>query len=336
MNKDKIKIIAEAGVNHNGSLKNAKKLIDCASKAGADYVKFQTFKASELATRSSPKASYQKLSTKRKESQYDMLKKLELSEKDHLVLKKYCKKKKINFLSSPFSIKSFDFLNKIGLKTIKIPSGEIDNFPFLKHIGKFKKKIILSSGMSSLLEVANAIKILNKEGTSKNKITVLHCSSEYPTPFENVNLKAMNTIKHRLGVKVGYSDHSLGYIVPIAAVAVGAAVIEKHFTLNKKNKGPDHKASLNPAELKEMIKKIRSTEKALGSYIKKPSKGELKNIKVVRKSIFAKMEIKKGDIFSNQNISTKRPAVGISPKNWNKVIGKKSKRNFKVDQPIKL
>jgi len=336
MNKDKIKIIAEAGVNHNGSLKNAKKLIDCASKAGADYVKFQTFKASELATRSSPKASYQKLSTKRKESQYDMLKKLELSEKDHLVLKKYCKKKKINFLSSPFSIKSFDFLNKIGLKTIKIPSGEIDNFPFLKHIGKFKKKIILSSGMSSLLEVANAIKILNKEGTSKNKITVLHCSSEYPTPFENVNLKAMNTIKHRLGVKVGYSDHSLGYIVPIAAVALGAAVIEKHFTLNKKNKGPDHKASLNPAELKEMIKKIRSTEKALGSYIKKPSKGELKNIKVVRKSIFAKMEIKKGDIFSNQNISTKRPAVGISPKNWNKVIGKKSKRNFKVDQPIKL
>ena len=190
--------------------------------------------------------------------------------------------------------------------------------------------------MSSLLEVANAIKILNKEGTSKNKITVLHCSSEYPTPFENVNLKAMNTIKHRLGVKVGYSDHSLGYIVPIAAVALGAAVIEKHFTLNKKNKGPDHKASLNPAELKEMIKKIRSTEKALGSYIKKPSKGELKNIKVVRKSIFAKMEIKKGDIFSNQNISTKRPAVGISPKNWNKVIGKKSKRNFKVDQPIKL
>mgnify|MGYP001158133886 CR=1 FL=1 len=336
MIKNSVKIIAEAGVNHNGSLKEAKKLIDCASKAGADYVKFQTFSAEDLATKLAPKASYQKRGSKKKETQYEMLKKLELKKSDYLLLKKYCKKKKINFLSSPFSIKSFDLLNKIGLKEIKIPSGEIDNYPLLKHIGKYNKKIILSSGISTLEEVSRAVKILNKAGTQKNKITVLHCNSEYPTPFENVNLKAMNTIKYKLGVKVGYSDHTLGYIVPIAAVALGASIIEKHFTLNKKSRGPDHKASLNSLELKEMIKKIKNTEKILGSYIKKPSKGELKNKKVVRKSIVAKTEIKKGDVFSNKNISTKRPAIGLSPKNWSKIVGKKSKYNFRIDQPIKI
>lgn len=336
MYKNKIKIIAEAGVNHNGSLKEAKKLVDCASDAGADYVKFQSFIADDLAIKLSPKASYQKIGTKKNETQHEMLKKLELSENDYLTLKKYCKKKKIIFLSSPFSIKSFNFLNKIGIKTIKIPSGEIDNLPFLKHIGSFKKRIILSSGISSLKEVSNAVKILNKAGTPKNKITVLHCNSEYPTPFKNVNLNAMNTIKHKIGVEVGYSDHTLGHIVPVAAVALGASIIEKHFTLNKKNRGPDHKASLSPSELREMIKKIKDTEKILGSNIKKPSKGELKNKKIVRKSIFAKIKIKKGDVFSNKNISTKRPAIGLSPKNWDKVIGKRSKYNFKVDQPIKL
>jgi len=332
----KIKIIAEAGVNHDGNLYKAKKLIDQASKAGADYIKFQTFSARELSTRLSPKATYQKKYTKKKETQYKMLKKLELSYNDHLMLKKYCKKKKINFLSSPFGISSFNLLNKIGLKIIKIPSGEIDNFPLLKHIGRFKKKIILSSGMSSLSDVSYAIRILNKFGTPKKNITVLHCNTEYPTPLENINLKAMKTIRKKLGVDVGYSDHSLGTIVPVIATALGASIVEKHFTLNKNSKGPDHKASLNPKELKEMVQKIRNTERILGSYNKKPSKGELKNIKIVRKSIVAIAEIEKGETFSEKNISTKRPANGISPKLWNKVIGKKARRDFAEDEVIKL
>ena len=332
----KIKIIAEAGVNHDGNLYKAKKLIDQASKAGADYIKFQTFSARELSTRLSPKATYQKKYTKKKETQYKMLKKLELSYNDHLMLKKYCKKKKINFLSSPFGISSFNLLNKIGLKIIKIPSGEIDNFPLLKHIGRFKKKIILSSGMSSLSDVSYAIRILNRFGTPKKNITVLHCNTEYPTPLENINLKAMQTIRKKLGVDVGYSDHSLGTIVPVIATALGASIVEKHFTLNKNSKGPDHRSSLNPKELKEMVQKIRNTERILGSYNKKPSKGELKNIKIVRKSIVAIAEIEKGETFSEKNISTKRPANGISPKLWNKVIGKKARRDFAEDEVIKL
>jgi len=336
MKKNKVKIIAEAGVNHNGNLKLAKKLVDCASKAGADYVKFQTFQANDLVTRFAPKALYQKRNTKKKETQYQMLKKLELGEKEHLLLKKYCKKKNIIFLSSCFSIPSFNFLHRIGLKTIKIPSGEINNVPFLEHVAKYKKKIIMSSGMSSLLEVGNAIKILLKGGTPKKNLTILHCTTEYPAPLNYINLKAMNTIKNKFGVEVGYSDHSLGNIVPVAAAALGASVIEKHFTLNKKSKGPDHKASLSPYELKDMVQKIKKTEMVLGKSIKKPSKVELKNIKVVRKSIVAAKEIKKGEIFSKENISTKRPATGISASKWDKILGIRSKYNFKKDEQIKL
>ena len=336
MKKNKVKIIAEAGVNHNGSIKLAKKLIDCASKMGADYVKFQTFEADDIATESAPKAYYQKINTRKGETQYQMLKRLELSKKDHVILKKYCKKRKINFLSSCFSISSFNFLHKIGLKTIKIPSGEINNVPFLEHIGKYKKEIILSSGMSSLLEVSKAIKILLEAGTPKKNLTILHCNTEYPTPLQNINLKAMNTIKEKFGVKVGYSDHSEGNIVSIAATTLGASVIEKHFTLNKSSKGPDHKASLNISELKAMIQNIRDTEVLLGKSEKKPSKGEMQNIKIVRKSIVAKKQIAKGEIFNEENITTKRPDTGISAKNWHKILGKKSKFNFKKDEQIKI
>jgi len=329
-----IKIILEAGVNHNGSLKKAKKMIDIASKAQADYIKFQTFTADDLVTKTAPKALYQKRNTKKQETQYKMLKKLELSEKDHIKLIKYSNKKKIKFLSSPFSIKSFNLLRKLGLRTIKIPSGEINNYPYLKYIGRFNKKIILSTGMSYLSEVKNAIKILTKAGTNKKNIIVLHCNTEYPSPLKDINLNSMITLKKKLGLKVGYSDHSLGKVVPIVATSLGASVIEKHFTLNKNFSGPDHKASLSPFEVFEMIKNIKEVEKILGSYTKKPTSSEKKNIKIARKSIIAKSIIKKGEKFSVRNLTTKRPGSGISPMKWNKILNKVANKNYKKDDII--
>ena len=329
-----IKIILEAGVNHNGKIAKAKKMIDLASKAGADFVKFQTFVADDLVTNTAPLADYQKKNTKSISTQYKMLKKLQLTGNDHIQLIKHCKKRKIKFLSSAFSIQGFNLLKKLGLKIIKIPSGEINNYPFLKYVGKFNKKIIISTGMSYLNEVKNAVKILIKSGTLKKNITVLHCNTEYPSPLKDINLNSMIAIKKKLGIKVGYSDHSNSRIVPITATALGASIIEKHFTLNKNYLGPDHKASLSPTEVFEMIKDIRDTEKILGSIIKKPSKSEKKNIKIVRKSIVAKKNILKGERFTSKNITTKRPGHGISPMKWNFVIGKFAKRNFKVDEFI--
>jgi len=330
----KVKIILEAGINHNGSLNLAKKMVDVAAKSGADFIKFQTFKTDFLVTKNAKRARYSVKNFKKKLTQYQMLKKFELSEKDHHILIKYCKKKNINFLSSPFSIESFNFLNKLKVDTIKIPSGEITNLPFLRHIGKHKKKIVISTGMSYLNEVNEALKILVKSGTAKKNITVLHCNTEYPSPFKDINLKAMLTIKKKLKVKIGYSDHSLGTIVPIAATALGASIIEKHFTLNKKLSGPDHKASLSPSEVYEMVNEIRATEKILGSNIKKPTSSEKKNKIPARKSIVAKNFIKKGDKFTEDNLTTKRPGNGISPMNWNRIIGKKSKKNYKKDDLI--
>ena len=329
-------IIAEAGVNHNGSIKIAKKLIDVAKDCGADAVKFQTFTAEKLVRFNAEKAAYQKETSGIDETQFNMIKKLELDVKTHKELIKYCSKKGILFLSSPFDFNSIDLLVELGLEIIKIPSGEIVNLPYLKKIGKLKKRIILSTGMADLGEIKNALDVLISSGTEKDGITVLHCNTEYPTPYEDVNLNAMATIKKAFGVKVGYSDHTLGIEVPIAAVALGAEAIEKHFTLDKNMKGPDHKASLEPSELKAMVNGIRKIEKALGDGIKKPSKSEQKNINVVRKSIVAIKPIKKGEIFSEENIGVKRPGTGISPMKWYEVIGKTAKKDFEIEEWIVL
>lgn len=327
-------IIAEAGVNHNGSIKIAKKLIDSAYLAGADAIKFQTFKAKNIATKKSEKANYQKQSEDKNDSQFKMLKRLELDYQAHIELIKYCKLKKIKFLSSPFDLESVKFLNNIGLKIFKIPSGEITNLPYLRQIGKLKKKIILSTGMSNISEIKNAIYNLVKFGTHKKNITLLHANSEYPTPMQDVNLRAMLTIGKKFNVKFGYSDHTLGIEVSIAAVAMGATCIEKHITLDRNMEGPDHKSSLEPNEIKLMINSIRNIELALGVSQKKPSKSELKNINLVRKSIVAKKKIKKGEILNETNISTKRPGYGISPMKWDKIIGTKAKKNYNEDDLI--
>jgi len=330
----KVFIIAEAGVNHNGSIDLAKKLIDVASNAGADAVKFQTFKAKNLVTKNAKKAIYQKDTTNIKESQFNMLKKLELNIEAHKELILYCNSKKIIFLSSPFDHESIELLKDLDLEILKIPSGEITNLPYLRHIGKLDKKIILSTGMSTIDEVKNALSILINSGTKKNKITVLHANTEYPTPMEDVNLRAMVTIGKELDVNFGYSDHTLGIEVDIAAVAMGASCIEKHFTLDCNMEGPDHKASLEPSQLKAMVKAIRNIEKALGSSIKKASKSELLNIKIVRKSIVAKTKIKKGEILTQQNLSVKRPGRGMSPMKWDDVVGTKSTKDYNEDEPI--
>lgn len=336
MKQNKVFIIAEAGVNHNGSIELAKKLINVASKCGADAVKFQTFKAENLATKYAPKANYQKYTTSKSDSQYKMLKKLELSESMHLALIKHCKKKKILFLSSPFDNQSIDLLNKLGLQILKIPSGELTNLFYLKHIGKLNKKIILSTGMANLSEIKKALKVLISSGTKKKNITVLHANTEYPTPMSDVNLKAMITIGNKLKVNYGYSDHTLGTEVSIAAVALGAKCIEKHFTLNCNMKGPDHKASLEPNQLKQMIIAIRNIEISQGDGQKKPSKSEIHNMSIVRKSIVALKNIKKGEIFSEFNLTAKRPGSGLSPFSLKRILGKKSRRNYKKDQQIKL
>lgn len=327
-------IIAEAGVNHNGSLELAKQLIDVAAEAGADAVKFQTFKADKLVSKSAQKADYQKQTTDAGESQYQMIKKLELDENAHSEIISYCKHKQIMFLSTPFDHDSIDMLNGFGMLIFKIPSGEITNLPYLRHVGGLGKEVILSTGMSDLGEVEDALNVLVKAGTSKEKITVLHATTEYPCPIEDVNLRAMNTIQLAFGVKAGYSDHTQGIEVPIAAVALGASVIEKHFTLDRNMEGPDHKASLEPHELKGMVLAIRHVEQVLGDGIKKPSRSEEKNIAIARKSILAARNIKAGDVFSAENLTVKRPGIGISPMRWDEVIGQFAQRDYQEDEMI--
>lgn len=329
-------IIAEAGVNHNGDILLAKKLIDIAADAGADLVKFQTFNASKLATVSAPKADYQSLLTNKSESQYVMLSKLELSESMHHELIAHSHSKGIGFFSTAFDIESVNLLVQLGQERIKIPSGEITNLPLLRHIGKLNKEVILSTGMSDLEEVERAIVTLESSGTSKKKITVLHCTSAYPAPMRDINLLAMKTIQDKLHVAIGYSDHSVGIEIPIAAVALGATIIEKHFTTNKNLPGPDHKTSLEPSELKAMISAIRNIESALGDGNKKLTLSESNNIIAVRKSIVAKTAIKKGELFTAENITTKRPGSGISPMLWDQIININSKRDFDIDEIIEL
>ncbi len=330
-------IIAEAGVNHNGSIDIAMKMVDAAATAGADYIKFQTFKAKKLVNKDAQKADYQKSNLKDSdESQYKMLKKLELDVEAHRILMNYCKKKNIGFLSSAFDLDSIELLHDLKLDYWKIPSGEITNYPYLKKIGQYNENIILSTGMCDLEDIKNALEVFYTFGTDKDKIIVLHCNSEYPTPMRDVNLLAMNAIKNTFGIKVGYSDHTLGIEVPVAAVALGARLIEKHFTLSRNMEGPDHKASLEPGELKHMVDAIRNIEVALGDGVKKPSESESRNIDIVRKSIFALKEIKKGEHFSEKNLIAKRPAKGISAMKWEEIIGKKAKKDFKADDLIEL
>jgi len=329
---EKVFIIAEAGVNHNGSIDMAKKLIDVAAEAGADAVKFQTFKTDKTVSRKAQKADYQKNTTDAGESQYDMVKKLELDVSTHKELMSYCLEKNIMFLSTPFDHDSIDLLDELGLKIFKIPSGEITNLPYLRHIGKLNKEIIMSTGMADIGEIEDALDILVNAGTDKNNITVLHCNTEYPTPMTDVNLRAMQTIANTFKIRTGYSDHTLGIEVPVAAVALGAKVIEKHFTLDKTLPGPDHQASLEPQELKLMIESIRNIEKALEDGIKKPSKSETPNKTIVRKSIVAKKAIKKGEILSEDNLSIKRPGNGISPMRWDEIIGTIAQKDYEEDE----
>jgi len=329
-------IIAEAGVNHNGDISLAKKLIDIAADAGADLVKFQTFKSSKLVTLSAPKADYQSLLTGSSESQYTMLNKLELTESMHHELIAHSHSKGIGFFSTGFDIESIDMLIRLGQERIKIPSGEITNLPLLRHVGKMNKEVILSTGMSDLGEVEKAIDILESSGTQKKKITVLHCTSAYPAPMVDINLLAMKTIQNKLQVAIGYSDHSEGIEISIAAVALGATIIEKHFTTNRNLPGPDHKTSLKQSELKSMISAIRNIESALGDGNKKLTPSESKNIIAVRRSIVAKTAIKKGELFTAENITTKRPCTGISPMDWDQVINTNAKRDFVSDEIIEL
>ena len=336
MTIQKVKIIAEAGCNHNGNLRIAYKLVDQAIIAKADIVKFQIYNVDQLVTKNAKKANYAKKNTKKNESQYEMQKKLQLTQNEHLKLKKYCEKKGIEYLSSAFDIASLSFLKKINIRQIKIPSGEITNYPYLKFVGSLNKKTILSTGMSTLDEIQRALNVLKKCGLKKNKITLLQCNTEYPTPFTDVNLKAMIAMKKKFNLDVGLSDHTLGIEVPIAAVALGAKIIEKHFTLNRKISGPDHKASLLPQELKKMISSIRNIEQAIGKSKKMVTKSELKNRKIARKSIVAIKKIKKNEIFKLSNIGVKRPGTGISPENFYKILGTKSKRNYKIDELIRI
>jgi len=327
----KVFVIAEAGINHNGELKLAKKLVDAAKDAGADCIKFQTFISKNLTTKNASKAEYQK-QTKSEESQYDMLKRYELSFDEFSELSRYCQDKNIEFLSTAFDFESIEFLKSLDMKRWKIPSGEITNLPYLIKIAKLNKPVILSTGMSTMDEIKKAVSVLRENGTGE----ILHCTTEYPAPFSDVNLKAMLTIKKELGVKVGYSDHTKGIEASIAAVALGASVIEKHLTLDKNMEGPDHKSSLEPNEMKAMIRALRNIELALGDGIKKPSESEKKNICVARKSIVAKRYIQKGEIFTEENLTVKRPGNGISPMQWFEVLGRRAVRDFQEDELIEL
>ena len=328
-------IIAEAGVNHNGSIELAKKLIDVAVEAGVDAVKFQTFKAKKLVSKSAQKAQYQKENmSDSDDSQFNMLKKLELDIETHHVLIKYCNSKNIMFLSTPFDHDSVELLSELGLEIFKVPSGEITNLPYLRHIGSLNKKVILSTGMADMGEIEDSLDVLINAGTLKENITVLHANTMYPTPMEDVNLNAMLTIGTAFDVAYGYSDHTLGIEVDIAAVAMGASCIEKHFTLDKTMQGPDHKASLEPYELIEMVKAIRNIELALGSSVKKPSKSETPNINIARKSIVASQNILKGELLTSENLSIKRPGNGISPMRWDEIIGTAAVKDYVEDELI--
>lgn len=326
-------IIAEAGVNHNGSFALACKLVDAAKEAGADCIKFQTFKSENLVSHSAKKAEYQKKTTG-DSSQQDMLKKLELSFDEFIQLKSYCEKVGICFLSTPFDFDSIDFLNSIDMPFWKIPSGEVTNLPYLLALAKTGKPVVMSTGMCTLQEIRAAINVLQANGTTGIKL--LHCNTEYPTPFEDVNLKAVQTMRDKFQMEVGYSDHTKGIEVPIAAVALGATIIEKHFTLDRNMEGPDHKASLEPQELAEMVCCIRNIEKALGTGDKAPSPSEKKNIAVARKSIVAKSKIKAGDTLTEDNVTVKRPGTGISPMKWFEVLGTKAVKDFDEDELILL
>lgn len=331
---EKVLIIAEAGVNHNGDIQLAKQLVDVAVESKADAVKFQTFISEKCIVKGANKAKYQEETTGNDEDQLEMVKKLELPYEAFIELKEYCGKKHIIFMSTPFDLESADFLNRIELEIFKIPSGEITNYPLLKKVGQFQKRVIMSTGMSSIDEIRSAITVLNGEGTTD--ISLLHCNTQYPTPIEDVNLRAMLTLKKEFGVSVGYSDHTKGIEVPIAAVAMGAEIIEKHFTLDKNLPGPDHKASLEPNELACMIDGIRNIEKALGSYEKKVTDSEWENIAIARKSIVALKTIKKGEIFTEENLTVKRPGTGISPMRWNEILGKVSDKDYHEDEMIRL
>ena len=329
-------IIAEAGVNHNGDIQTAKRLIDVAADSGADAVKFQTFDAKSLVCHYAPKAEYQTHHSGQAESQFEMLQKVQLDSEAHKELLEYCGDKGIIFMSTAFDLGSIDYLQKLGLEIFKIPSGEITNLPYLRKIGKIGKNIIISTGMADLGEIEAALHVLTDAGTRKEDITVLDCTTEYPAPVEDVNLNAMLTIREAFKIQTGYSDHTIGTEVAVAAVAMGAAVIEKHLTLNKNMPGPDHRASLEPNELAAMIKAIRNIETALGSGIKRPSRSELKNKTAARKSIVASRNIHKGEIFTEETITSKRPGTGISPMEWDRVVGNVALKDFEEDALIEI
>jgi len=333
-----VMIIAEAGVNHNGSMDNAFRLVDAAADAGVDYIKFQTFKAEKLVSGSAMKADYQIQNTRNaEETQLQMLQKLELSQEQHAQLIAYCQKKNIQFFSTAFDLDSLAYLHEVGLKMVKIPSGEITNLPYLRKAARLFRQVILSTGMTTISEIKDAVSVFTEAGIPKENITILHCNTEYPTPMDDVNLKAMLHIQEVFGTEIGYSDHTLGIEVPIAAVALGASVIEKHFTLDKTMNGPDHSASLEPDELKAMVSAIRNLEKALsGSGMKEVSPSEQKNMAIARKSIVATKEIHKGELFTEDNIGVKRPGTGISPMQWDEVIGKVSQQDFAEDELITI
>lgn len=336
MNQKQVLIIAEAGVNHNGDMDTAKKLIDVAAKAGVDLVKFQTFKADDLVSKEAKQAEYQKKNIGREEdTQYQMLKNLELSDEEHSELIYYAKEKGTEFFSTAFDVKGLDYLNTLGFDQFKVPSGEITNYPYLKKLATLGKPVILSTGMADMQEIRDTLKVL-QEGITMEDITVLHCNTEYPTPMEDVNLKAMWSIREEFGVKVGYSDHTLGIEVPIAAVALGATVIEKHFTLDRNLPGPDHRASLEPDELRAMVASIRNIERAIsGSGQKEPSASEMKNKKIVRKSIHLKIDVEEGEIISEENMTPLRPGDGISPMEWESVKGRCAQRDMKAFEKLK-
>ena len=329
-------IIAEAGVNHNGDMGLAKRLIDVAADAGADLVKFQTFSAERLATQSAPKADYQNQTTDRVESQFAMLKQLELSMQMHEVLIAHCQQRNIGFFSTGFDIQSLDYLVSLGAERFKIPSGEITNLPYLRHVGGLGKPVILSTGMATLGEIEAALEVLEMAGTPRTQITVLHCNTEYPTPMQDVNLRAMCGIRDAFGVAVGYSDHTAGIEVPIAAVALGATVIEKHLTLDRNLPGPDHKASLEPDEFAAMVHSIRNIEQVMGDGIKRPSPSEAKNMPIARKSLVAAKQIRAGEQFTAENITAKRPGTGITPMRWDEVIGRVAARDYAADELIEI
>lgn len=333
---NRILIIAEAGVNHNGDINLAKQLIDAAADAGADIVKFQTFSADRLVTRDAIKAAYQVQNTSGTESQYAMLSRLELTELMHRELIDYCELRNIGFLSTGFDVESVNLLVGLGQEIFKIPSGEITNLPYLRHLGQLGRPIILSTGMSTLGEIEVALDVLEQAGVPRTKLTILHCTTEYPTPMAEVNLRAMQSIHAAFGLAVGYSDHTKGIEASIAAVAMGATVIEKHFTLSRNLPGPDHKASLEPEELTALVAGIRNIELAMGDGIKRPTASELKNMSVARKSIVASRTIKSGEMLTTENITTKRPGTGISPMRWDEVIGRHAQRDFSVDELIEL